>query len=78
MRFLNFMRPAEPTPEQKELYQLRIAHRLLWSAHANILEGQTAKPNGTVVRMLKISEAALINDPIADIKPTRKFTKGDR
>jgi hypothetical protein len=64
---------------QREHWQLRsieyeVSHDLLWKAHASILEGVTAKPNGTVRKFLKIAEQALIDCPVSDVKPEQKWT----
>ena len=73
---LHFIRTTE---KQREHWQLRaveleVAHDLLWKAHAGILEGVTAKPNGTVRKFLKIAEQALIDCPVSDVKPEPKWT----
>jgi hypothetical protein len=67
------------TERQREHWQLRaieyeVAHDLLWKAHAGILEGVTAKPNGTVRKFLKIAEQALIDCPVSDVHPAPKWT----
>jgi hypothetical protein len=65
--------------KHREHWQLRaveldVAHSLLWKAHVDILEGVTAKPNGTVRKFLKIAEQALIDCPVSDVKPEPKWT----
>lgn len=57
--------------------KLAIAHKsrsILWIALANIHESETAKPGGTVKKMLRIAEQALLDDPIGSGNPTPKWT----
>lgn len=53
------------------------SHSILWTSLAVIWDTRTEKPNGTVRRMLKIVEQALIDDPISNVHPEPVFTKGE-
>jgi hypothetical protein len=72
----HFLRTTEKHREHWQLcaVELDVAHNLLWKAHADILEGVTAKPNGTVRKFLKIAEQALIDCPVSKVKPEPKWT----
>lgn len=63
----------EYTRATSEADALREAHGKLWSALAEIVEARTASPNATVRRLIGMAEDALIDDPIAEIKPVPEF-----